>query len=203
MTPLDNRWESELDNLDLTGSLGELNQGSNGDGSGTGGIFTADLTGKDIVYVVDASASMNSPYPGREKSRFGRVKIELIRAIRSMSPDRKFFIIFFNTEAMPMPGRKMQLAGEQNADEALIWMSKHRAEGETDPSNAIQLALSMRPDVIHFLTDGEINPLLIETVRKINQGRVSINTYCISNRDGENTVLKIAEQNRGTYKFVP
>ncbi|QDU79845.1 hypothetical protein Pla110_15640 [Polystyrenella longa] len=202
-SPLDNSWESDLESLDLTGNIGELSYGSGVDGSGSQGFFNSDVSGKDIVYVVDGSASMNSPYPGREKTRFGRVKIELIRAIRSMSPEQKFYIIFFNTEATPMPGRRMLPAGEENADEALIWMSKHRANGETDPSTAIQLALSLKPDVIHFLTDGEINPQLIETVRGVNRSRVSINTYCISNRDGEKVVLKLAQQNEGRYKFVP
>ncbi|MCA9039619.1 MAG: hypothetical protein KDA65_04650 [Planctomycetaceae bacterium] len=202
-SPLANSWESDLTNLDLTSNIGELSRGTGNDGSGSQGFFNSDVSGKDIVYVVDGSSSMNTPYPGREKTRFGRVKIELIRAIRSMSPEQKFFIIFFNTDAFPMPGRFMQPAGEANADEALIWMAKHKAAGETDPSEAIRLALSLKPDVIHFLTDGEINLKLIDTVQDLNQGRVDINTYCIGNRDGEEAVLKLARQNGGQYKFVP
>ena len=203
VSPLDDSWEADLANMDLSADIGALSRGNGDSGSGSQGFFNSDVSGKDIVYVVDASQSMNHPYPGREKTRFGRVKIEMIRAIRSMSPEQRFFIVFFNTEAIPMPGRGMQPAGEKNSDEALIWMAKHKAEGETDPSAAIELALSLQPDVIHFLTDGKIDPRLIEVVRILNQGRVNINTYCISNRDGEDVVLKLARQNGGDYKFVP
>lgn len=201
---LDQGWESQLENLDVTGSVGEgMATGTGVEGMGTGGMFANRESDKNIVYVVDSSASMNFPYPGPTKTRFGRVKFELLKAVHSMSSEQRFFIVFFNQNAWPMPYKNMIKVKSKAAEKALKWMATKEAFGETDPTDALQIALRLKPDTIHFLTDGELDEVLVKIVKELNYKNVRINTYCIANREGERVVLKIAKQNGGTYKFIP
>ena len=120
-----------------------------------------------------------------------------------MTAKQRFFIVFFNENAFPMPSRKMVKVNSKAAEKSLVWMAQKEAFGETDPTDAMQIALSLKPDTIHFLTDGELDERLVKIVKQLNFNDVRINTYCIGNRDGEYVVLKIAKHNGGTYKFIP
>jgi hypothetical protein len=84
----------------------------------------------------------------------------------------------------------------------LTWMAHARADGHTDPGQALALALRLNPELIYFLTDGDFRAGIVKDVAAANRGRVKINTIGFGGNEGEPLLKAIAEQNRGTYQFI-
>jgi len=179
--------------------------GANGDdGTSTGGgFFGLDLNGQSIVFVVDGSRSMNHPHPGPSKTRFGRVKMELLKTIATMTEDQQFFMIFFNENAYPMPANQLIDATPDSKKQYLTWMANLKADGNTDPHRALLLALQLKPDIIYFLTDGNFDFRVVPDVRAANLSGVVIHTIGFGDDRGAPFLMQIAKENSGRYKFIP
>jgi hypothetical protein len=174
-----------------------------GDGTGTS-FFGLAARGRKFVFVVDASSSMRRPSHGPERTLFNRVKLEIVQSIRQMSEQQQFFIVFFNDSFFPMPATSLVAATPEAQARYLQWMAEMKSGGQTDPAAAIQLALQLEPDVIYFLSDGEFKYGLVKRIAAMNGGRVMINTVCFGGVEDDNKSLRmIAEQNGGTYHYVP
>ena len=190
-----------------TGGTGSGSGEAIGSGEGTGTpsrFFEADSQARRIVYVVDASGSMRQPHPGEHRTRLGRVKAELVRSIQSLSHDQRFFIVFFNDEAWPMPGRLMIPGGDHPANRRyLSWATATIAGGQTDPEPALRGALSLDPDTIFFLTDGTFKPATVATILKANTDRVPIHTIALGDAKAEPLLRPLAEHSGGSYLFIP
>ena len=102
-------------------------------------FFGIHADARRVVYVVDASTSMNRPYDGEAKTRFGQMKIELAKSILSLKPEQQFFIIFFNEHPIPMPANGMANAIGENQQQYLTWMASVPANG-TDRPAAVDFA---------------------------------------------------------------
>ncbi|MGD9856800.1 MAG: VWA domain-containing protein [Planctomycetaceae bacterium] len=199
--------------VSLAGGAGSGMQGLAGGGDGTGtalgsgeggsAFFGQRVEGKRVVYVVDASRSMNHPHPGPMLTRFGRVKLELIRSISRMTAEQQFFIVYFNDRALPMPSDGMALATPGSQEKYLRWAAQMRADGFTNPEQALGLALQLRPDVVYFLTDGNFPAKIVKEVTQANRNRVVIHTIGFADDEGEDLLKKIAAQNWGQYQFIP
>jgi hypothetical protein len=190
-----------------TGSGSGTGTGSgSGDGAGSGNgrrrFFNIDTSGKSAVFVVDASRSMNMPHPGPLRTRFNRVKFELLRTISSMGEDEQFFIIFFGDDAIPMPARALVSGSLDSKHRYLHWMAQIPADGHTFPRNALLQALSLQPDAIYFLTDGEFESGVVPGVTAANPGGIPIHTIGFNDRRGENLLMEIAQKNNGTYTYI-
>lgn len=182
--------------------------GGTGDGHGTGsgsgqGFFGIETKVKRTVFVVDASRSMNYPYPGEAKNRLGRVKIELYRTITKMSADQSFFVIFFNTAPIPMPSRGMVRADPQIIRPYLEWIFAVRGMDQTEPQAALLMALRLNPDQIYFLTDGDFSYRSVRSAREANPNRIPIHTIGFGGKEGEKNLQEIARDSQGTYQFIP
>jgi hypothetical protein len=200
----DLNWTEALGDGGSGGGTGGGHGTGNGDGIGDGdGFFGLDLTGDRIVFVVDASRSMNAPYPGEAKNRLGRVKIEIYNTVRKMTADQKFFVVFFNTEPIPMPAQDLILAEPSIARPYMEWIFKMKAQGQTDPQAALLLALRLRPDKVYFLTDGDFSHRAVKTVREVNRGRIPIHTVGFGGQEGEANLKEIAQDSRATYQYIP
>lgn len=194
----------------VTGGLGQLassgfGQGdgdATGDGGG-GGFFGIGSPGRRFVYVVDCSRSMNHPHPGEVETRFKRLQLELVRSVGTMTAEQEFYIIFFNDRPIPMPASSLQPARPRLKKHFLRWVVDVRADGETDPRRALQMAMRLRPDVIYFLSDGSFEPGIARDLKEIRQPDVSIHTFAFGNRDAEKLLKSIATRNQGEYHFVP
>ena len=176
-------------NTDLNRAIGAKGQ-ANGAGLGSGrgqgvgvgrgdgkSFFGLATEGKSFVYVLDCSLSMNHPHDSEFKTRFRKMKMELANSLRQLKPEQEFFIIFFNHEAIPMPADRLVSAAPENQQHFLSWVDQVPAQGDTDPTAALSLALRLRPDVIYFLTDGCFSGPANEIVRSIQQSRTAINTF--------------------------
>ncbi len=176
----------------------------NGSGSGSGRFFGLNKKYKSIVFVVDASGSMNMPHPGPLRTRFNRVKYELLQTISAMTDKDRFFIIFFGETPYPMPANFLITADEEGKHHYLKWMAQAEAIGKrTIPQGALQLALRLEPDAIYFLTDGAFDSRVVEITAKANKKGIPIHTIGFNDRQGETLLKDIAEQNQGTYTYIP
>jgi hypothetical protein len=195
-------------------SKAAIGRGVNGKGTGAGegtgnggggrGFFGRGSAGEKVVFVVDSSQSMNHPHPGPGKTRLGRVKMELINSIRVMTPNQKFFIVFFNDAPIPMPADRLIEANDGAKLQYLRWMIDVPGSGYTDPALALLLALRLNPDTIYFLTDGDFRPTIVKELAISNRlGKVKIHTIGFSQDRGEKLLQTIARQNGGTYTYVP
>jgi hypothetical protein len=187
---------------DGRGGRGEGNGTGLGDGDGRK-FFGAESQGHRFVYVVDRSGSMNHPHDSDAKTRFRRLKFELLSSIGRMTPDQEFYIVFFNEDPHPMPARTLQPATPEAKQHYLEWMSRMRAVGRTDPRRALQLALRLEPDTIYFLSDGSFQHKIARDLRKIRQRRAVIHTFAFGETAGRETLESVAENNGGKYHFVP
>ncbi len=91
----------------------------------------------------------------------------------------------------------------ERANPYLNWMAQVGADGNTDPADALLLALRLQPDVICFLSDGDFHPGVVADVTRFNLSGVAIHTFCLGDRAGEPLMKQIADATGGRYRFVP
>jgi len=145
---------------------------------------------------VDRSGSMAGP-------KLDAAKAELIRAVRRLERAARFYTIFFNVVPAAMPGEELVRATESNKRRHFAWVSGIGAGGRTDPTSAMKLALSLKPDAIWLLSDGIFRLQAATAIQKANpRGRVQIHTIAFYSREGEAVLQRIADENRGRYRFV-
>jgi dTDP-4-dehydrorhamnose reductase len=61
----------------------------------------------------------------------------------------------------------------------------------------------MTPDVIFLLTDGEVeDPASLRELIRKNNSATTIHTIAFENEEGAATLEAIAQENRGTFRFV-
>jgi hypothetical protein len=194
----------------VAGSSGGDGGSGGGSGGGTGighgpgigaGFFGTKGAGKSFIYIVDMSGSMYG-------ERFTRAKAELVKSIKKLNAEQKFFIFFFNDRTYPLfdpkPAKGMIPANKSNVERASRWIGLRRAESTTNPNYALQQALEMKPEVIFLLTDGELDePEAVRSmIRRNNKSNVVIHTIAFENEEGGLTLEAIAKENNGVYRFV-
>ena len=162
-------------------------------------FFGTRSKGKRFVFVIDKSGSMNS------QGRLGKAKRELIATLQSLKPDTRFMVYFFDHIADPMPVRAMMAATPENVAWAARWIEGRDVGGSTDPSDALRLTFSLKPDTVWLLTDGQFadEDELLGQIRSANpQSAIRINTVAFKDKSGEAVLKQIAAENDGTYRFV-
>jgi uncharacterized protein with von Willebrand factor type A (vWA) domain len=162
---------------------------------GVGGSGESDESAK-IVYVVDRSGSMTDS--------IDFVKYELKRSIGDLSEAKEFHVIFYSSgPPVEMPTRRLVNATERNKQLAFEFIDGVIAQGETDPSKALERAFDCRPELIYLLTDGEFDRAIIDQVKRLNVGgKVTVHTIGFLYKTGETVLKQIADDNHGNYKFV-
>jgi len=214
--PLGSQWVSDSRSrgglADIVGAaIGQNGPPTDGDtsgGRGRGGghkasFFGVGAAGRRIAFVVDASASMNHPYLGEAKTRFGHLKLELAKSILGLTEEQQFFVIFFNEHPIPMPAGGMENAYPQNQQRFLEWVASVPASGLTDPRPALTMALGLRPDVVYLLTDGMFPRDVQGDLNALRQSVVELNTIAIGDPRAEKSLKPLATHNRGRFTFVP
>jgi von Willebrand factor type A domain len=178
-------------------------EGNGGGGSAGPGFFGLKADAKSIVFVVDCSGSMNTRHNSEWKTRFKRVKYEMLKSVTGMNAGQRFYIIFFNNKPVRMPARGLLPATPAVKTDALKWMARQSADGGTDPRAALRYALRLQPDMVYFLTDGAFSPRVRRALLSVQQYRVAIHTFVFGNPAGEAAMKQIAVQNRGKYTYIP
>lgn len=171
-------------------------------GVGQGGrveFFGTGAEGHSFIFIVDCSGSM-------EGGRFYRAIRELLAALRQLDRGQEFFVVFYNDSAIPLFRPReingMVPASRSMRKRAVHWIRAQRARGGTQPEEAMLIALRLKPDVVYFLTDGEIPAETRELARNFNIYDSVIHTIAFETRAGEAILKGIAADNHGRYRFV-
>lgn len=165
--------------------------------NGEATFYGASAKGNDFVFVVDRSGSMR-------RGRLTRACKELKRSLRTLSPDQRFYVIFFSSDARPMPAAGLINATPENLDEMCEWIDNVGTQGGTFPLEALMASLALSPDAIFFLTDGEFSDQVPAQIRQGPSSGDPIPIHCISfvSRAGKPMLKSIAGQSGGTYRHV-
>ncbi|MCI0333281.1 MAG: VWA domain-containing protein [Planctomycetes bacterium] len=152
---------------------------------------------------MDASDSMN------ERGKFDRARYELLHSIEQLASDQRYFVIFFNDGAYPMDADEPVLATEKERAKTVNWVNESHAHGGTNPLPALLHALSLRPDAIFFLSDGQFHPLAIEVLRahnrpsrRIKMRQIPIHTIAFVDHMTIGLMRTIARNSGGEHRFV-
>lgn len=185
----------------MTGDQAPGPFGRHGRGARSGGIgfFGTRGQGHSFVFIVDCSGSMQG-------DRFNRAVDELARALLELDRRQRFFVIFYNKTAHPLFGGatspRLIPATQKMRDRAEKWIRSWSASGDTQPAEAFSIALAMKPNVIFFLTDGEIPDDSHRVVSRENRHGTVIHTTGFQSREGEQMLKTIARDSGGTYRYV-
>jgi hypothetical protein len=185
--------------LGLRGDGKDAHSGHGSPWGSESGFYGLGSDGQSLVYIVDCSDSMN------ENHKFDKAATELLRTLDSLSYHQKFFVIFFNNGAYPMDADGPVDATQQNVEDLRRWLKHVVPGGGTDPMPALSYALSLQPDAIFLLSDGEFDPLVIDDLRAQNHSKekpIPINTVSFYSREAVGIMKTIARQSGGKFRFV-
>ena len=178
-------------------------------------FFGVPGNGSRFVFVVDSSRSMmGSDFSGRP---WKHAQHELQMAISRLGSTCQFYVIFFDGAAHLMfdetpAAMNMLDASPENVTRFTQWMANVETGFNTSPLQAVKCALSINPDVIYLLSDGEFRDQTARYLKKNNRrtsttGNRSfasiVHTIGFHNRSAQRVLRNIANGNGGTYKFVP
>jgi len=90
-----------------------------------------------------------------------------------------------------------------NRAKVVKWIKTLKPDNDTAPEDALERALKLQPQVIYFLTDGEIPSTTPDTVKKFNHAhKTVIHTIAFGTEEGAEMLRAIAQDNGGKYQFV-
>jgi hypothetical protein len=137
-------------------------------------FFTIRDRARSVVYAIDCSGSMAT------RNSLEVAKRELLTSLRQLPPDTQFAVIFYNLAARVLiddQGNKgLMAASASNLKRVQSQIAKIEPDGGTDHAVALRRALALKPEVIVFLTDGdllsnfEVEELLWQMGRTPKQG---------------------------------
>ena len=168
---------------------------SGSDTAGTAGFFGLTAGGTNFVYVIDRSGSMTG-------TRFATAIDELTRSVTALNENMNFYIIFYDSEFVTMNASKLVSASNANKKKHLQWAQSIAAQGGTDPTQAMLRAISLRPDSIWLLSDGQFDEAAVSEIKKSNSRGIQIHTLAFGSNDGEKQLKEIAAQNGGKYRYI-
>jgi hypothetical protein len=182
--------------------------GGKGQSNGTGGqaateFFGIGGYGQTFVYVVDASGSMN------QRGKFERACYELLQSIEQLGSDQRYYVIFYNDSAYPMEADEPVFATEKEVARTVSWVHDAVADGGTYPLPALLHALSLRPDAIYFLSDGQFDPLTTHELKmrnrptkRVRMRQIPIHTIAFVDHGTIGLMRTIARNSGGEFRFV-
>ncbi|TWT65235.1 hypothetical protein [Allorhodopirellula solitaria] len=168
--------------------------------------------GNHFVYLVDSSGSMGDAFLSARRA--------LLDSIDMLSPEQRFYVIFFDAECDYMRISRADqdeprsvYASPSNKQRLRSWAMRVEMDRGKAPYEPLEYALQdLKPDVIFLLSDGEF-PQRIESLLQ-TENRVAnlfgeikpvsiIHTISYHSREGESRMRRIAESNFGQYRHVP
>ncbi len=151
-----------------------------------------------VVYVLDCSSSMTG-------KRFAKVQSAIVDAVSQMNAKQMFALLLFNTEALQICGGGYRNAGAAGAAVLAQELTMIAPSGGTNPSNALLLAIQLKPDAVVILSDGEFETSIVERVTQLNRrGGKNTQINCVAIGSQVVTLQKLATLNGpGNYVEVP
>lgn len=165
-------------------------------------FFQAETSAQKIVYVLDCSASMGQHGGWQAAGR------ELLASLQQLAPAACFQVIVYNRfAAFLLPNRQDWLAAEPETLAAVAKaLASLQAEGTTEHGSALRKALSLKPEVLFFLTDADdLTAEHLRLVAACNRHQTIIHTIELNTRNRQRSDMPLqvlARENRGSYCAV-
>jgi hypothetical protein len=177
-----------------------------GSGKGGGGtsFFGIGGRGSRFAYIVDVSGSMEAD------NRMQTALSELARSVSALPDSTQYYVVLYSNGAIlpPWDTGNWLRSTRSNIARTRQWLQEQLPQGGTYPLQAFERVFNLPepPDVVFFLTDGEI-PVdtayhVKDFVDKLKRD-VIINTVGFSSEAGKDPLMQIAKENRGVFRFVP
>jgi hypothetical protein len=197
---------SEAVEREIAAAVSETNQQVNGPQAQFFGIQSS---GRRFVFVIDSSKSMSG-------QKWVRACRELWKSLESMNAEQEFFVVFFDQEAHPMlkqkyPELSMMKSDPENITKLKRWTASLRFGHSTFPLTSLECAISLKPDAIFLLSDGEFQDDSVAFLRSRNSVKdkddvthaaVPIHTVAFQSLVGAETLSEIAAEHEGQFRFV-
>lgn len=175
-------------------------------GEGDTSFMDIVASGQNFVYLIDTSSSMDG-------ARLRVAQQQLKASLRMLRPEHQFAVIFYNEYCTRMKLRRqaerpMYHATPMNRMLAEQEVERVTPDAGTDHKPALMEALSLEPDVIYFLTDGDEPRLSAADLRDIRHlaGKTSIHVIQLSNgaytSRTTNWLEQLAQQCQGEYRLL-
>jgi hypothetical protein len=114
-----------------------------------------------VVYVCDASGSMLG-------LKWTILKEELRRSIDGLKPIQRFDVIFFKDgKFFALDNSELVVANRDNLKRAATFIEEASTGPSSDPLAALKLAIRLKPQLMYFLSDGEINAEVEPAVQQL------------------------------------
>jgi hypothetical protein len=104
---------------------------------------------------------------------------------------------------VPMPGDLPRSADLASKSQLVQWLRLIEPDGETDPRAAMSLALSLRPDAVFLLSDGEFPDGTVEAIARKNPRKIPVHCVDLSGGTGGDHLQRIARDSGGQYRSRP
>jgi hypothetical protein len=162
------------------------------------------MTGRSFLFLLDRSKSMGSGGLGVMQV----ARRELARAIDQLEDHHKFQVLGYNDGTTPMKVPRLLDATDEHKRAVPEFIANMAAYGRTKHDAGLLSAVAYRPDVIVFMTDGDLPGLKdsqLEKIRRAADGKIQI--HCIQfglggQRSEGNFMETLARQNGGTFRYV-
>ena len=165
-------------------------------------FFGAEDRANRIVFVVDNSGSM-------QRGRMETALKELDYAVRRLSEDQEFYVLFYSDQAYPMffPNSVHELlpATRENKKKLNKWLRTVEICLGGRLIDAVEKASTLDPELVFLLSDGDIrSPRVMEQLTKPEAWPFKIHTLGMGARSKQHAenLVRIAQANEGGYKFV-
>ena len=199
-----------------TAGTGTGNLSGSGPGAGKGinqtttTFLGVEGTGASFVYVLDRSDSMNT----QSGAPLYLAKKELLQSIESLNPGNQFQVVFYNESPSPLAGarggrNRLLSADKTEKGRATQFVRNVIASGGTEHIPALRTGLSYGPEVLFFMTDGDLPGITQSEMDDIQEraSRTGTTIHTIQFRSGPpetdgGWIRALAERNRGKYRYV-
>ena len=189
--------------------------GGGGSGGGSGGgigrsigpgtqFFGTRDHANSFAYVIDCSGSMGPP-----RNPLDVAKRELLASLNQLPPDVEFCVVFYNSlpHVLSDPrGRKgLMTATTANKVRVQNQLQNVLADGGSDHMGALRSALSLKPEVLFFLTDADLmkDREVNEILREVGPTRIQAIELGHGTDLGQVTPLRrLANTTGGTYRYI-
>ena len=171
-------------------------------------FFGVEGSGSNFVYIIDCSGSM------AEYGRWKSAVRELKSSIKALKSKQRFLILLYNTGFVAM-NNKAELVASTQAEQkrAMRWLSRKSPNDWTFCAQALAKALTLKPDAIFLLSDGEFDDrrdvfLVLDRLNNkrrlisANEKQIPVHTIALGSHHGRFTMKRIADENSGEFRLI-
>ena len=166
-------------------------------------FFQVRAQGRHFCYVVDCSSSME------DGNTIELARNELNASLRRLDRSRQFQILFYNAEVFTMTdrGKAVFLATDTERRLAHQFMLAQQPAGRAIHRPALEAALASKPDVIFFLTDGEVPELTARDLYELKAAnryrtRIHVIEFGSGAKLETNWLERLARDHKGSHRYI-